>query len=323
MNYSAGLVYRSLYRRLDREVNIFTSFPKSASTYFQSIIKSALEEKIYILKPKVSSGFGHNFISEKKIYPFLRKVVSIKDILYMLGRRHGKRHRNEHNKNILISGHMPNYFKNIEIINSFSDKLNVVVLIRSLPDIVASYKDYIDMGANGITSFTNPWDGHPDWNKTSDFDKYNFFINYSIPWYIRYLTGWIQDAKKYKIEIVTYEEITQYPEESLKYVLDFMNINHILKRRDYNNTIQKKINFNKGKMGRGKQYLTIDQLERIKYIMQLHGKYYNNTLLADYLLNGFQNMPFNPIEFLKEKHELIKIGTPNSINLLLNKCSKK
>ena len=137
------------------------------------------------------------------------------------------------------------------------------------------------------------------------------------------MTGWIESANKYKIEIITYEEITQYAEESLKYFLDFININYVLKKQDYNNTIQKQINFNKGKAGRGKQYLTNNQLERIKYIMQLQGKYYNNTLLADYLLNGFQNMPFTPIEFLKEKHELIKIGKPNSINLLLNKCSKK
>ena len=97
-----------------------------------------------------------------------------------------------------------------------------------------------------------------------------------------------------------------------------MNMNYIQNKRDYIKKISEKINFNKGKTGRGSQYLTSEQINKIKYLMQLHGKYFNKTLLADYLLKGFENIPFNPIDFLKKKHRFVKVDKLISIDTLLN-----
>jgi hypothetical protein len=281
-----GLLQREIVRRIFRKTGckifVYSAFPKSASQSMLSLIQETAGTHLKVIKPKIGNGSGHNFISSDE-----------------LARGLGFR------KNTMVFGHLPFNNTNFKIIKKYQKKPKIFVSIRSLPDIVVSYKDHVDKFNFG------PLDYHidgiaecnPGWGLLDEKRKYDFIISFILPWYIRFAASWIEAAKKWPVEFVTFEELTVYPQACILNIIRFleMDLNPSIKTRLKNAKNLPRCNYNKGIGGRGVELLEPEQLSTIEDMILMLGEGFYHSPLGRYLLFGYDGLPFDPEQISSEK----------------------
>jgi len=250
---------------------LYTSFPKSASIHTLNLLKIANKD-MKIIRAKFSGGVGHNFISSETLN------TSISNIF----------------KDTVIYGHFP-FNQHNHSLMKLKNINSVLVLVRSLPDIVISYKDHIDQNNFGPLDYRIEGlkESNPNWFQLEDKKKYDYIIKFIIPWYVRYIVSWVKASENYSVKFITYEESTLYPKKSILSLGKFLNIHNIedfLPKKVIVN--KKESNFNVGQNGRGFKYLSLEQLEEIKDLFHYFGSSITDLNIVKYLIYGFAGLDF-------------------------------
>lgn len=290
--YKEKLLYPgSLHRRISRwlflkyggNFFIYSAFPKSASTFLVAIMSDVFCENLKVIRAKTGLGLGHSFISEEKL---------IRDLRYR--------------KDILLYGHIPWMHSNMRIIKRLTKSPKAIITIRPLADIIISYKEHVDkIGHGPLDYYINDFpECHPEWHSLEDAKKLDFLIQYIIPWYVRFVTGWQQASKTIPVEFITFEEHTQYPKQCVKNISSFFNLDLNPESTARLNDIDMlpKANLNVGLRGRGFKLLTEGQLEKINEIVSLNGDAFNNSFLGRYLCSGFEGTAIKPEDIIAMKN---------------------
>ena len=97
--------------------------------------------------------------------------------------------------------------------------------IRSLPDTLVSYREHIEKTGHG------PLDPHmpgltegTHFAKLTDRQQYDYLIKFVMPWYIRFVAGWLEAAHEWNVKFITYEELTNRPTECLREIAEFLGL---------------------------------------------------------------------------------------------------
>lgn len=278
-----------LFQATNKGVAVYSAFPKSASQHILNLLTIGTNSQLEIISPKMSNGFGHNFINTKSIYGKLSNYF----------------------KNILIYGHIPYHEYNSAVIKNLTNQHRVLISIRPLPDVVVSYKEHVEKGGGfGPLDYRIPGlaECNPNWNNLSEHEKYDFIIQFIIPWYVRYIIGWLSAATEYKLKFITFEEHTLFPYEALVSVSEFLKI-QIDKDKlslELQNGSVEKSNFNVGKRGRGYQALNARQLSTINAMFSSFGGEIFGSNIVKYLLYGYDGLAFTPKDVINDNSILIR-----------------
>lgn len=162
--------------------------------------------------------------------------------------------------------HMQALPSNRRFIETFGIK--PVVMIRAIPDMLASYWDMLD------TDETARRDGlncliPAEFPSLSKEQKADFLIDIVAPWYASYFATWFDFARDdpERVLVIRYKEFKDEPVATLKKVLDHSGVprdeeecedalDEAWKERDT-------LRFNRGEAGRGSKYFTADHIARL------------------------------------------------------------
>jgi hypothetical protein len=280
-------IIRGVFRKSGRRIYVYSAFPKSASQSMLSLIQETAGTHLNVIKPKMGNGSGHNFISPDEL-------------------THGLSFR----KNTMVFGHLPFNNTNFKIIKKYQKKPRIFVSVRSLPDVVVSYKEHVDKFNFG------PLDYHidgiaecnPGWGTLNEKRKYDFIISFIIPWYIRFAVSWMEASKKWPVEFVTFEELTAYPQACILNIMRFLEIDLSPSIKTKLNSTKNfpRCNYNKGIGGRGVELLELEQLRTIEDMMLMHGEGFCHSDLGRYLIFGYDGLPYDPQQISLSKARQLK-----------------
>lgn len=275
-------IAKALYRSTNKGMVIYAAFPRSGSNYLINLIASCTGNRTKILKAKLGASYGHNFISVRKLLtnPCFRKRL----ILY---------------------GHFPYHKYNISLIEKFSASPMVMVSIRPLPDVVVSYKEHVDAAGFGPLDYRvdGMTEGNAAWNELDEKRKYDYIIQFVMPWYVRFVAGWLEGAKRWPTELLTFEEHTRHPWQCLVHLGKALNLEMnvaALETLRTPETLEMK-NLNVGIGGRGFEILSEEQRDGIGNLLSYHGKAFMQSDLAKYLLRGYEGLSFSVEDVIAEK----------------------
>lgn len=247
-----------------------------------ALMQETAATQLKVIKPKIGNGSGHNFISMDG----LSKGLSFR-------------------KNTMIFGHLPFNNTNFKIIKKYQKKPKIFVSIRPLPDIVVSYKEHVDKFNFGPLDYhiDGVAECNPGWGLLDEKRKYDFIISFILPWYIRFAVSWVEAAKIWPVEFVTFEELTVYPQACILNIMRFLEIDlsPSAKTNLKNTKNLPRCNYNKGIGGRGLELLESEQLSKIEDMILMHGEGFFHSLLGRYLLLGYDGLPFDPEQISSEK----------------------
>jgi hypothetical protein len=229
----------------------------------------------------MSVGYGHNFISQDAVFGSVTNFF----------------------KRLVLYGHFPYHYYNNLVMEGLGADTKILVSIRSLPDIVVSYKEHVDKSNYGPLDYRI--NGLPEcnaqWSKFDDKDKYDYIIKFIVPWYIRFAVGWMEGAKKWPLRFVTFEEQTLYPHDFMMNVNSFLQIavGPLELKEKLNPESLSKLSYNVGIIGRGYKLLDQDQLTRIKELVSCFGYSFLGSNLGKYLLYGYDGLPFEVADVIR------------------------
>ena len=275
-------ILRHLFHKANCRFFVFAACPKSASTYLRNLLKIVCRKNMKIVAPKISDGFGHNFISEAEV---LKKLNIRKDLM--------------------LYGHIPYNHHNATVIKKLTHTPQVIVSLRPLPDLVISYKEHVDKNKFGpldyrIAGMSECYSG---WQSADDEKKFDYIINYILPWYIRFIASWKAASKIWRTDFITFEEHTLHPADSLSNIVQFLQLvtktSELEALKNPDNVPQKK--FNVGLSGRGLKILKQEQVDRIKALVSLYDDFFAKSNLGKYLLYGYEGLPFEPVNVVRFK----------------------
>lgn len=273
---------KAVYGRVNKGMMVYAAFPKSGSRHLMNLITKCARPRTKVLKAKTCPGYGHNFISMRKLLtnPGFRKRL----ILY---------------------GHFPYHSHNMSMIEQFSANPMVMVSIRPLPDVVVSYKDHVDRTGFGPLDYRV--DGLSEcnnaWHELDDKGKYDYVIRFIMPWYVRFVAGWMEGSKRLPTELLTFEEHTRQPWQCLVNLgkafdlemdaaaLETLKVPAMLEKR----------NLNVGIEGRGFEILSENQRDGIGGLLSCFGNVFMQSELAKYLLHGYGGLSFSVDDVIAEK----------------------
>lgn len=150
-----------------------------------------------------------------------------------------------------------------------------VIMLRSIPDMLASYWDMLSESAEARAEGLNciiP-DGFPDF---SDAQKADFMIDMIAPWYASYFATWLSWVRDEPgdVCVLRYSDFKSDPAAVLEAALthaDFprtrAQCQHAL---DGAWKDRGGLRFNKGTSGRGKEYFSPAHLERLERMLSFH-----------------------------------------------------
>jgi hypothetical protein len=150
-----------------------------------------------------------------------------------------------------------------------------VIMLRSIPDMLASYWDMLTQSAEARAEGLNcviP-DTFPDF---SEARKADFMIDMIAPWYVSYFATWLSWAKSDPEDIclLRYADFQADPVAALEAVLRHAGLSrtaaqckHALDKawKERGN-----LRFNKGASGRGKEYFSLAHRERLARMLAFH-----------------------------------------------------
>jgi hypothetical protein len=291
-------IRRNIFRNTGCRFFTLAAFPKSASAYLRTLLKFACKGNLKVVNAKIDNGFGHNFISESIL---LSKLKLRRDLL--------------------LYGHIPYNHYNINIIEKFTSELKIIISLRPLPDVVVSYKDHVDKEKSGPLDYhtaTLP-ECYPGWQEAEDDTKYDYVINYILPWYVRFVASWIEASKKWPTDFISFEEHTLYPADCLLNITRFLRLEIDPSKIELirNSEDVPKKNFNVGVSGRGMKLLKAAQIDRIKEIVGFYNDSFFKSYLGKYLLYGYEALPFEPLDVIRLKDKYV--DTPERYSAVILK----
>jgi hypothetical protein len=159
----------------------------------------------------------------------------------------------------------------------FFNALNLrpIVMVRSIPDMLASYRDMLDADpaarAEGLNC-TIPA-AYPEW---TDDQKSDFLIDVLAPWYVGYYATWLAYAHEEsgRVCLLAYRDFLDAPAETLSALLDHADlpVTHAACGSAIAETWSERVQhrFNRGAPGRGKQYFSAPQIARLKQMLSYY-----------------------------------------------------
>jgi hypothetical protein len=257
---------------------VIAAFPKSASSHLVALIAKAVP-KSRVVRAKTCKGFGHNLLDPERI-PV------------------------EPASHVVAYGHMPACGHNIDAILTKMVRPSCVLAIRSLPDVVVSFADHIHRDRRAPIDFDTPGlvDGFLGTMDLSRSELYDLIIDYSLPWYIRFLCSWLHGRHGIPLTVSTFEEHTAHPAAALGHLVAFAGLESdpTIVRSFADERHVDRVNFNRGVTGRGMSELSFRQIDRVAELA--HGvKGLRGTRLGRYLAGGYPAVACSPHDVLDQK----------------------
>jgi len=169
--------------------------------------------------------------------------------------------------------HMQALPANVKLLEAFG--IRPVIMIRNIPDMLASYWDMLDreIGArdNGLNCAIPA-----RWQEMLPHEKGDFLVDMMGPWYASYYATWLSYAKgREDVLTLRYEDLLDNPAASLNAILCHSGFEHSgpLCELVVNDLWEDRytLRFNQGVTGRGKDYFTAHQQERLQRMLHLYG----------------------------------------------------
>lgn len=230
-------------------VLVLAAMPRSASRLFSDNMEKLYRPGFRSLRCKVAKGWGQNFLSYERMMRSLawRRAVA-------------------------LYGHTPMTRENEAILGRFTADRKAVVLIRNLPDVVVSYTEFVDQNQHGPLDprIGDGSEGCSQWATLRIDEKYRFITYFVMPWYARFLASWTEARSRgWNVVFVRYEDHTARPVTTIVESLENLGISL---KRNGNQTDEefagRKLNFNKGRAGRGATELAPEFKEFIAYAVR-------------------------------------------------------
>ncbi len=143
-----------------------------------------------------------------------------------------------------------------------------VVMMRSIPDMLASYWDMLDTDAvargDGLNCIIPE-----DFQRLPDAAKADFLVDILGPWYTNYFAGWLgyTEADPGRVCVLHYRDFKDDPAGALATALDHVGLSRTpgecQAAIDLNWTNRRLSRFNKGEEGRGGRYLKAVHMNRL------------------------------------------------------------
>ena len=146
--------------------------------------------------------------------------------------------------------------------------LKPVIMIRSIPDMLASYADMLDGDPLSPDNWLNMRIPE-NFPSLSDAAKADFIIDMMAPWYVSYFSTWLEYAKAdNRVLILDYDEFRANPDATLMTLLAHSGLPRSFEacRRALDAVWEDRseFRFNKGVSGRGRARFTAVQIARLE-----------------------------------------------------------
>jgi hypothetical protein len=159
----------------------------------------------------------------------------------------------------------------------FFDTLNLrpIIMLRSIPDMLASYRDMLDADpaarAEGLNCAIPA--AYPEWTEDA---KNGFLIDILGPWYAGYYATWLAYACEApdRVCVLTYRDFLDAPAETLSAALDHADLPATRAACDCaiaeTWSERGEHRFNRGASGRGRQYFSAPQIARLAHMLSYY-----------------------------------------------------
>jgi hypothetical protein len=171
--------------------------------------------------------------------------------------------------------HMQAFAANRHFMDAFD--LKPIIMVRNIPDMLASYIDMLDTDAGARLEGLNCLIPQ-NFLAMSAEDKADFVIDVLGPWYASYFATWLDYAKQSpdRVCVLTYAEFCETPAATLAKALAHAGIprTHEQCQQALNRVWQErgKFRFNQGQSGRGGSYFNAEQISRIARMVSHYGQ---------------------------------------------------
>jgi hypothetical protein len=146
--------------------------------------------------------------------------------------------------------------------------LKPVIMIRSIPDMLASYADMLDGDSLSPDNWLNMRIPE-NFPSLGDAAKADFIIDRMAPWYVSYFSTWLEYAKAdSRVLILDYDEFRADPDATLMTLLAHSGLPR--SRQECRRALdavwedRSEFRFNKGVSGRGRARFTPAQVARLE-----------------------------------------------------------
>ena len=248
LDFSYDLKKKAILSRKSRTpLILIAAFPRSACNYLSYLISETTGFPEANFKP--SSGFYHDVVYLPRLF----------DLLF---------------KKRIITQHLRATEMTRGIISDL--RINPIILVRNIFDVVVSYNDYISKRGYGPLD-PDQADLSPELCKSyptfSDEKKYDYLIDVVVPWYISFYVSWYHYTivlKTIDAYWLTYENFVTQPDVVLPQIFSFYGL--FVSHREIESVVSqnKKVNYNKGVSGRGTAKLSSKQKDKIRSFTSYH-----------------------------------------------------
>ena len=169
-------------------------------------------------------------------------------------------------KTLVTHVHMLALPANVHFLAAFG--IRPIVMKRSIPDMLASYWDMLDKDDSALLDGLNCHIPE-NFRRLSRNAKADFLMDVLGPWYVNFYAGWLSHAaaNKDNVCVLDFHALRTSPVESLKRCLECAGIKvtrtrcEIAVQETWNG--RHALRFNKGEEGRGEDYFSAAQLNRL------------------------------------------------------------
>jgi hypothetical protein len=168
--------------------------------------------------------------------------------------------------------HMQAFPANVSVLQAFG--IRPVVMMRSIPDMLASYWDMLERSDDALRQGLNctiP----PDFRSMGADRKADFLIDVLGPWYAGYYATWLDHAAQSDdVCLLNYPDFVHAPAATLETLLKHAGVPRTLEECqaaiDATWAERSGHRFNEGVEGRGHQYFAMRHLERIGRLLSYY-----------------------------------------------------
>jgi hypothetical protein len=168
--------------------------------------------------------------------------------------------------------HMQAFPANVAFLKAFG--IRPSVMIRSIPDMLASYWDMLEASDDALQQGINctiP----ADFRDLAADRKADFLVDVLAPWYAGYYATWLEHAHRdADVCVLNYSEFVTSPAVTLETILKHAGVPRTLEECqaaiDATWAERSGHRFNEGVEGRGHQYFAMQHLERIARLLSYY-----------------------------------------------------
>ncbi len=153
--------------------------------------------------------------------------------------------------------------------------LKPVIMLRSIPDMLASYWDMLETNAEARLEGLNCLIPAPFATMPRN-DRASFLIDVLGPWYVSYFATWLEyvEREPERVLLLRYTDFVREPAKTLSAVLAHSGVARSHERCRYAVDViwneRDKYRFNKGGVGRGRDYFTPEHVEHLARMLSYY-----------------------------------------------------